>query len=188
VVDLVGELALAEGTVSAHWRAYETAGLSPRRRGVGVVVPIGPSRAGRSPRHVLVAKANDYSFPSDHSVIASGADDVAPPRRGSGGLPAAVRSGTRQHWAAGPRTEDDPRGRRTLAAANVVLGRFLCFAWVYVGAHYPGDVVAGYLLASLVVLVLSLLRPLAYWVVDTVEPTLLGTLLCRPGAALTGDR
>ena len=68
-----------------------------------------------------------------------------------------------------------------LVVANVVLGLFLCFARVYVGAHYPGDVVAGYLLSSLVVVVASLLRPVAYRVVDALEPTVLGAILRRPG-------
>ena len=75
---------------------------------------------------------------------------------------------------------------KVLAAVNLVVGLFLCFARVYVGAHYPGDVVAGYLLAAVVVLAVSLLRPFAYWAVDVVEPTAAGILLRRRGAVRTG--
>lgn len=75
---------------------------------------------------------------------------------------------------------------KVLAAVNLVLGLFLCFARVYVGAHYPGDVVAGYLLAAVAVLAVSLLRPFAYGAVDVVEPTAVGNLLRRPGPASTG--
>ena len=75
---------------------------------------------------------------------------------------------------------------KVLAAVNLVLGLFLCFARVYVGAHYPGDVVAGYLLAAVAVLAVSLLRPFAYWAVDVVEPTAAGNTLRRPGAVPTG--
>ncbi len=49
-----------------------------------------------------------------------------------------------------------------------------------------GDVVAGYLVAAVAVLAVSLLRPLAYWAVDVVEPTAVGNLLRRPGAVPTG--
>jgi membrane-associated phospholipid phosphatase len=132
---------------------------------------------------VLVGKASDYAFPSDHSVIA-------------GGLTASLLLvlGARL-WrprvggaAAGPRQGQSttPPGIRVLAAVNVVLGLFLCFARVYVGAHYPGDVVAGYLLSSLVVLACSLLRPVASWVTDSLDTTVLAVLLRRPVHRLTG--
>jgi undecaprenyl-diphosphatase len=135
---------------------------------------------------VLVAKANDYSFPSDHSVVAGGltfslvlvlAASAWPQRQGqSAGADGRVGGSV---------------GRATLVraflAVNVALGLFLCFARVYVGAHYPGDVVAGYLLASVLVLAFSLLRPLVYSLVDILEPTLLGALLRRP-VLLTGAR
>lgn len=134
---------------------------------------------------VLVAKANDYAFPSDHSVVAGGLTASlllvvggAVWRQGPG--PAGGSSRT-----AGARAGDVPAAVRIFAALTVVLGLFLCFARVYVGAHYPGDVVAGYLMAALVVVLFSLLRPLAYRVVDVVEPTALGSILRRPGSALT---
>ncbi len=131
---------------------------------------------------VLVAKANDYSFPSDHSIIAGGltvsillvAGGEIWRRRGEAHGTGAAHVGRR--WV--------PGWVRTFAAVNVVLGLFLCFARVYVGAHYPGDVVAGYLLSSLVVLILSLLRSFAYRAVDVMEPTALGHLLRRPSPAV----
>ncbi len=116
---------------------------------------------------VLVAKANDYSFPSDHSIIA-------------GGLTASlllVVGG--ELWRRGKSPEGVPTAVKVFAALNVVLGLFLCFARVYVGAHYPGDVVAGYLLSALVVVVVSLLRPVAYRAADAIAATPLGILLRR---------
>ena len=119
---------------------------------------------------VLVAKANDYSFPSDHSIVA-------------GGLTASLLLVLGAELWERSRAGVVPTAVRAFAALNVVLGLFLCFARVYVGAHYPGDVVAGYLLSSLVVVVFSLLRPLAYRAVDAIEPTPLGALLRRPAPA-----
>jgi len=68
----------------------------------------------------------------------------------------------------------------TLSLANVILGLLLCFARVYVGAHYPGDVVAGFFIGALVVVIISLARPIAYRLVDLIEPTPIGVLLRRP--------
>ena len=133
---------------------------------------------------VLVAKADDYSFPSDHSVVAGGLTISVLLVLGSG----AWRR--RRHARSGPLEEaakggSVPTAVRVLAAASAVLGLFLCFARVYVGAHYPGDVVAGYLLAAVAVLAVSLLRPLAYRAVDLVDPAALGNLVRRPGAEPT---
>ncbi len=123
---------------------------------------------------VLVAKANDYSFPSDHSIVAGGITTSlllvvgerlwqrrrapAGPADGGGGVPGLIRAA---------------------AALSVVLGLFLCFARVYVGAHYPGDVVAGYLLSSLVVLIFSLLRPVVFRAADALDSTALAPVLRR---------
>jgi len=179
----------------AWWRAPRAAALL-LLGGIGTIVALGLNQlVGHAAKElrpyvahpdalVLVAKANDYSFPSDHSVVAGGLTISILLIIGSG----AWRR--RRHARRGlPRIEATgasvPGVVRILAVASVLLGLFLCFARVYVGAHYPGDVVAGYLLAAVAVLAVSLLRPFAYWAVDFVEPTALGTLLRRPGAEPT---
>lgn len=114
---------------------------------------------------VLVARTSDYSFPSDHSIVAGGLT-----------LSVLLVLGGRI-W----RGDRPPRGARALAGLAVAAGLFLCFGRVYVGAHYPGDVVAGYLLSSLVVVVVVLVgRPLAFRAVDRLDPTVLGGALGRP--------
>ena len=69
---------------------------------------------------VLVHRSSDYSFPSDHAV-AAGAATV--------GLWILARYGV-------------PHARR-LAQAATALALVVAFARVYVGVHYPGDVLAG---------------------------------------------
>jgi membrane-associated phospholipid phosphatase len=109
-------------------RAVAAAGLT----GVGAVValalnqPLAHAVAEKRPYDahpsalVLVARAHDYSFPSDHATIA-GAIIV--------GL---LVYGNRWGFLA------------------LVTGLFLAFARVYVGAHYPGDVVAGLIYGGVV--------------------------------------
>ncbi len=115
---------------------------------------------------VLVGKTSDYSFPSDHSVLAGGLTVAvllvlfAGARHGA--RHGAGRAGSQPAGAAGTSGAGTSGALAALTAASVVLGLFLCFARVYVGAHYPGDVVAGYLLAALVVALVSLLRPVSY--------------------------
>lgn len=79
---------------------------------------------------VLVPRANDFSFPSDHATVAG-----------------AVIVGL---WLVG--------GQRLLAWLATVVGLFLTFARVYVGAHYPLDVLGGLIIGGLVIVVL---RPIA---------------------------
>jgi undecaprenyl-diphosphatase len=114
---------------------------------------------------VLVPKANDYAFPSDHAVIA-------------GALVTSVLLVSRRA------TASHRRGQLVTAMVaidllSVVFGLLLCFARVYVGAHYPGDVIAGFLLGAFAVLVASLARPIAYRFADFLEPTPLGILVRR---------
>jgi len=87
---------------------------------------------------VLVTRAQDYSFPSDHAT-AAGAVII-------GLLVYANRWGL----------------------VALVLGLFLAFARVYVGAHYPGDVVAGLIYGAAIggltfALLFRLVHRLAKW-------------------------
>ena len=67
---------------------------------------------------VLVDRTKDFSFPSDHATVVGAV---------AGGL-----------WFV------DRRLGRTVAA----LALLMAFARVYVGAHYPGDVIAGLVLGG----------------------------------------
>jgi len=155
--------------------------------GLGLNQLVGHAAEERRPydtyRHalVLVAKAHDYAFPSDHAVVA-GALFVSVLLVVRRAAPGHLRVDPALLAAAGRR----PRPTRAivgLAALSAVLGLFLLFARVYVGAHYPGDVVAGALLGAAVVLVLTTLRPLAYWLVERLERTPLSIFIRRPDAA-----
>jgi len=91
---------------------------------------------------VLVSRSTDYSFPSDHAVMAG-----------------AV--------AAGVLLADRRLG--FLAAALAVL---MALARVYVGAHFPLDVAAGLLVgAGVCVLSYLLVRPLLRWLIRVLERT-----------------
>lgn len=175
----------------AWWRGATRAAALLVLGGIGTIVALGLNQlVGHAAQElrpyathphvlVLVAKANDYSFPSDHSVIAGGLTlsvvlvlGGSTWRRRHGEVRGLARSLASERRS--------PVVVRALVAVNVVLGLFLCFARIYVGAHYPGDVVAGYLLSGFVVLVVSSLRPLAYRVAEAIEPTVVGAVLARP--------
>ncbi len=190
-------LAFVVAYTVAWWRRAPRPAVLLVLGGIGTVVSLGftqlVAHAAKELRPfvthpqalVLVAKAHDYSFPSDHSVIAGGLTTSLL-------LIVGAKVWQRRRGADHGHTVPEGAGRasigpaRALAAVAIVLGLFLCFARIYVGVHYPGDVVAGYLMSSLVVILLSLLRPLAYQVLDLVEPTALGSLFRRPGPAVTG--
>ncbi|MDE3086914.1 MAG: phosphatase PAP2 family protein [Acidobacteriota bacterium] len=174
-------LGFAAAYALAWWRRSSRAAGLLALGGVGTIAAFGCNQlVGHAARElrpydthphalVLVSKANDYSFPSDHSVLA-------------GALITSLLLVTgRALWS--------HRGAAVawLVAAEILLGLFLCFARLYVGAHYLGDVVAGLLLGAVVVGALSLLRPVLYKVIGVLEPTVLGTLVRRP-PAMAPDR
>ncbi len=72
--------------------------------------------------HVLIGRTTDFSFPSDHATVAGAV---------AAGL---VLAGT----------------RRWLGPAAVVFAAVMAFSRVYVGVHYPGDVLAGLALGAAV--------------------------------------
>lgn len=109
---------------------------------------------------VLVSRSTDYSFPSDHAVMA-------------GAVTAGVLLAHRKI------------GLVALAAALA-----MCLARVYVGAHYPGDVMAGLLVGAVVTIVgylatKGVLCRLVTWAANNrLRP--LVTALPAPGAPLDG--
>src|SRR5487761_1078820 len=175
---LVAIFVVAYGIV--WWRRDDHAAALMGLSGIGTLIALGLNQiVGHAARElrpyatlrhvlVLVPRANDYAFPSDHAVLAG----------------ALVTSVLLVSWRAGA---SDRRGQlvRTIVALGLlspVFGLFLCFARIYVGAHSPGDVVAGFLLGSFVVMVTSLARSVAYRLGDVLEPTMLGILIRRAPA------
>jgi undecaprenyl-diphosphatase len=103
--------------------------------------------------HVLIARSSDFSFPSDHAT-AAGAVGV--------GL---VLAGMRY-------------GSSVLGLATSCLAVLLALSRVYVGVHYPGDVLAGLALGATVAAAgvpigLLLLRPVVRWLDHTPARTLI---------------
>jgi undecaprenyl-diphosphatase len=102
---------------------------------------------------VLVGRSHDFAFPSDHAVMAG-----------------AV--------AAGVLLAD-----RRLGAVTVAAALLMAAARVYVGAHFPLDVVAGLFFGSAVAVVTFLVvRPLLVPVVRALTRTPLRPLLSTSGA------
>ncbi len=99
---------------------------------------------------VLVGKTSDYSFPSDHSVVA-GALLTS--------ILIALYAGKKTLSSATYTQTSGTRIKRSLITTLAVfLALFLCFARVYVGVHYPGDVIAGLLEGTAIAGLLSYLR------------------------------
>jgi len=102
--------------------------------------------------HLLVDRTTDFSFPSDHATVA-GAVAV--------GLLLANRT-----W-----------GRLAIGAALL-----MAFTRVYVGAHYPGDVLAGLALGAATALAVHLVVvPVVVRLVERLAPTPVGRLVTVAG-------
>jgi undecaprenyl-diphosphatase len=97
---------------------------------------------------VLVARTRDFSFPSDHAVMAG-----------------AVAAGV---WLVS----------RRLGLLTTVAALLMGFTRVYVGAHYPGDVILGLLFGAVVTLLgYVALRPVLRLVVTRLARTPVRVLL-----------
>lgn len=113
---------------------------------------------------LLVSHSSDYSFPSDHAVMAG-----------------AVATGV---FLAG----------RRLGIVAGLAALLMAFARVYVGAHYPGDVVVGLLVGALVTVVgYVALRGVLVKAVTALARTPLRPLVLaappeEPGAGRLGSR
>ncbi|MDA8117705.1 MAG: phosphatase PAP2 family protein [Actinomycetota bacterium] len=94
---------------------------------------------------VLLAKSQEFSFPSGHATIAG-----------------AVLAGL---WLA---------RRRILASIATVAGLLLAFGRVYVGVHYPWDVVAAVIWGAAFIIILS---PIAVRIISWFTALFLGTPL-----------
>lgn len=93
---------------------------------------------------VLVTRSTDPSFPSDHSVMAG-----------------AVAAGVLL-----------AQGRRVLTGVTLGLAVLMAATRVYVGAHFPLDVLAGLLVGAAIALAsYRLVRPLAVRLVEAVGRT-----------------
>jgi undecaprenyl-diphosphatase len=111
----------------AHRRAERRSGavLATASAGLGLLInqPIGhavnrlrPYLAHPGHSHLLISRSHDPSFPSDHAT-------------GAFALAVGI-------WLYD----------RTIGTVLLVLAAALCFSRVYVGTHYPGDVIAGALI------------------------------------------
>jgi len=178
----------------AWWQRAPRATMLLAIGGVGTLVALGINQVvGHAAKElrpyathpnvlVLVAKSGDYSFPSDHAVLAGAllTSVLIVIGRASWETRAGGVAGTTSATTTAASGKVSPVVL-FLGVLGVILGLFLCFARVYVGAHYPGDVVAGVLLGAVVVLVMSLLRPFAWRLADLADTRSAGVLLRRPG-------
>jgi undecaprenyl-diphosphatase len=99
--------------------------------------------------HVLIARSSDFSFPSDHATTA-------------GAIAVGLLLLHRRRWG-------------IIASAAAIV---MAVARVYVGVHYPGDVLAGLALGGLVAAVgFVLLVPLLTRLVDVLSRSPMARLL-----------
>lgn len=99
-----------------------------------------PFQAHPGSIHTLVAPSTDGSFPSDHAAAAMAIAVVL------------------------------LLAHRRLGAIAAIVAGVVCLARVYVGAHYPGDVIGGAAVGAAVAwLVCGPLAPLAGWVTSAVD-------------------
>ncbi len=133
----VGVVAFAVLLLIAWWQARVQGDLDQMARllwaGVGTLVAVGLNQIVGSvvararpynamPNvHLLISRTADFSFPSDHAVAAG-----------------AVAAGL-------------VLAHRRLGAVAIALALAMAGSRVYVGAHYPGDVVAGLVLGAVIV-------------------------------------
>lgn len=111
---------------------------------------------------VLVHRSTDGAFPSDHGTMA-------------GAVLAGVLLST---WRGA-----HGRGARAFGIVTAVLAALMAFARVYVGVHYPLDVVAGLVLGALVATAVVLpLGALSLPLVRRLEQTRLRPLLTTAAA------
>lgn len=166
----VGIVAFAAMLVLGWWTARSGADLDMMARvlwaGTGAVVALGLNQVigGMVDRarpyatlpgvHVLVSRTSDFSFPSDHAVVVG-----------------AIATGLLL-------------AHRRLGSVAVVLALMMAAARVYVGAHYPADVVAGLGLGAVVLVAGGVLAvPLLHRVLGPVERSPLRPLICRAEAS-----
>lgn len=108
---------------------------------------------------VLVARSTDASFPSDHAVMAG-----------------AVAAGI-------------VMAHRRLGLVTVLLALLMALTRVYVGAHFPLDVVAGLLVgAAVAVASYAVVAPLVSRLVALLARTPVRLLLLAPAGAVPGPR
>lgn len=130
---------------------------------VAVVQPINRAVAEGRPWQglphalILAGHAHDYSFPSDHAVMAG-----------------AVTAGILLY-------------HRRLGIIAAVAGLLMCFARVYIGAHYPQDVAAGFAIGAAVALIGYLIvRIPLIALVELVARTPLRVLVTAPPGLASG--
>jgi undecaprenyl-diphosphatase len=111
--------AMAAALWAAAGTAVAVAAVQPLNHAVA------EARPWRSLPHALIlaGHSTDFSFPSDHAVMAG-----------------AVTAGILLC-------------HRRLGIVTALAGLLLCFARVYIGAHYPQDVAAGFVIGAAVVLI-----------------------------------